>query len=72
VKEKPLENCEYNMTYAEIGKELGISRESVREIQARALRKIAHRLRGYKGYEKLDGDVRLTLDHPAGYRGDSW
>ena len=59
---KPLENHEYNMTYSEIGRELGITKQAVREIQARALKKIAHKLQGYRGYEQDDGEVRLAID----------
>ena len=69
---KPLENHEYNMTYSEIGRELGITKQSVREIQARALRKIAHKLQGYRNYEQDNGDVRLTLDRPDLHRSDTW
>lgn len=72
MKEKPLENCEYNMTYAEIGKELGISRETVRQIQARALRKIAYKLERYKEYEQDDGEVRIAINNNDMCRGDSW
>ena len=72
MKEKPLENCEYNMTYAEIGKELGISRETVRQIQARALRKIAYKLKGYEGYEKDRGEIGLAIQRTDMCRGDSW
>jgi predicted DNA-binding protein (UPF0251 family) len=72
MKEKPLENCEYNMTYAEIGKELGISRETVRQIQARALRKIAHKLKGYEGYEQDGGESGLAIKRTDMCRGDSW
>ena len=72
MKEKPLENCEYNMTYAEIGKELGISRETVRAIQASALRKIANKLKEYKDYERCDGEIRLSVKHSGMCHSDSW
>lgn len=69
---KPLENCEYAMTYSEIGRELGITKQAVREIQARALRKIAHKLEGYRGYEQHDGEVRLAYYAVDRSPSDSW
>lgn len=50
--ERLLGDSEYHMSYAEIAKELGVTRQTVRTIQERALRKIAYKLKGYKGYER--------------------
>ena len=43
---------DYHMSFAEIAKELGVTRQTVRTIQENALRKIAHKLVWYKGYER--------------------
>lgn len=49
---RKLGDYDYHMSYAEIAKELGCSRQHVRTIQENALRKIAHKLREYADYER--------------------
>mgnify|MGYP002152544934 CR=1 FL=1 len=72
--ERLLGDSEYFMSYAEIAKELGVTRQTVRTIQERALRKIAHKLEGYKGYERSAGKSAVSgwfvdFDDSAG---DCW
>jgi len=47
-----LDDSDYHMSFAEIAKELGVTRQHVRTIQENALRKIAQKLRGYADYER--------------------
>ena len=59
-----------HMSFAEIAKELGVSRQTVRTIQERALRKIAYKLEGYRGYERENFTIDWS-DGDNGSPGDS-
>jgi DNA-directed RNA polymerase sigma subunit (sigma70/sigma32) len=68
--ERLLGDSEYHMSFAEIAKELGVTRQTVRTIQERALRKIAYKLEGYRDYERADIAVDW-FDGADDYPGDS-
>jgi len=61
-----LADSDYHMSFAEIAKELGVSRQTVRTIQENALRKIAHKLEGYKGYERANFVIDWSDDDDGG------
>jgi DNA-directed RNA polymerase sigma subunit (sigma70/sigma32) len=49
-RKNPLEQAiDYSMTYAAIGRALGLSKAGVRLIEARALRKLRKRIRFFAG-----------------------
>lgn len=72
--ERLLADSDYHMSFAEIAKELGVTRQTVRTIQERALRKIAYKLEGYRDYERVPGeDVAVDwADDSDGGIGDCW
>lgn len=65
-----LGDSDYHMSFAEIAKELGVSRQTVRTIQENALRKIAYKLEGYRGYERENFVIDWS-DGDDGGSGDS-
>jgi len=64
-----LGDSDYHMSFAEIAKELGVTRQTVRTIQENALRKIAYKLEGYRGYERANFTVDWS-DGDDSYPGD--
>ena len=72
--ERLLGDSEYHMSFAEIAKELGVTRQTVRTIQERALRKIAYKLEGYRDYERVSGKNIAVgwVDDSDGDLGDCW
>ena len=66
-----LGDSDYHMSFAEIAKELGVSRQTVRTIQENALRKIAYKLEGYRGYERENFTIDWSDSDDCG-SGDSW
>jgi len=56
----------YRRTLEEVGKEFGVTRERIRQIEAKALKKLRHPnrkrfLKGYKLYPTEDSDVRPSI-----------
>lgn len=54
----------YHMTLSEIGKEMGLSRQAVEQIQKRALQKIRSKLEDYEDHESrevYDSTIEATM-----------
>lgn len=57
IKRRVLREGDYHMTLAEIGKELGVSRQTVSVIEKQALFKIKQKMEGWKSYGEFnDGE----------------